>query len=354
MSEEFWRWVKSGPSVAAKGVQVTLPNMNYSQSGPVALNPKFQHQINLLKTFLSSQEKKFILTMDRLDEVFQNTEASKNLLVGLLISVKSFNTLDRNAKTLVFLRSDIYRSLVFSEKDKYTAEKLSIVWNHESIFALISKRISESVKIKGILISDPQDAWIRAFPEFVPARAYAGKKNSFDYICERTFMRTRDLILFCRLAKKSAERNGHFAISPDDIKIAENEYSKEKVDLVTSECKPFFSSIEKVLESLRGQKTKYSKIELFKLFLSIQPDAEEIIRKCVESNILGVMRGKKKAPVYYFEDSSIVNALTGLDPNEPLLVFHKAIFEGLSMYPPRAAQEPIELTPLEVDPAPHM
>ncbi len=45
--------------------------------------------------------------MDRLDEVFQNTDASKNLIVGLLISVKSFNAMNKNAKTLVFLRSDI-------------------------------------------------------------------------------------------------------------------------------------------------------------------------------------------------------------------------------------------------------
>ena len=55
MSEEFWRWVKSGPTVAAQGVQVKLPNMNSSQSGPVALNPKFQHQITLLKTRVSEK-----------------------------------------------------------------------------------------------------------------------------------------------------------------------------------------------------------------------------------------------------------------------------------------------------------
>lgn len=247
--------------------------------------------------------------------------------------------MNKNAKTLVFLRSDIYRSLVFSEKDKYTSEKLSIVWDQDLISAMISKRISESVKLKGVIIDDITNAWWRAFPKSVPARGYDGKKDSLDYICERTFLRPRDMILFCRLAKRSAERNKHSSILPDDVKIAEKEYSKEKVDLVTSECKPFFPAIEKVLEALRGQKTKYSKAELLQLFSSVQSDPEETIRKCVEANILGIMSGKKKAPVYYFEESSIVNALTGLDPDEPLLVFHKAIHEGLSLYPPRTAQE---------------
>src|SRR5581483_6857667 len=98
---------------------------------PQAITPAIVGSLyDVLAVILDHQS--VLVALDRLDDSWDGDSESRSLLTGLIKASKELN--DRFARRseslriLVFLRSDIYDSLAFDDKDKHRPTEQHIAW----------------------------------------------------------------------------------------------------------------------------------------------------------------------------------------------------------------------------------
>jgi len=153
---------------------------------------------DLLSAVLGHQ--RVTVALDRLDDSWDGQDGSRSLLIGLIKALKELN--DRFAlrqdalRVLVFLRSDIYDSLLFDDKDKHRPTEQHIVWTPELLKELVDRRLPD-----GITAS-----------ELFEAGEMRGSIAPFNYIVKRTFFRPREVLQF--LAECIHQAGDHAVKSP--------------------------------------------------------------------------------------------------------------------------------------------
>jgi hypothetical protein len=127
-----------------------------------------------------------VVTLDRLDDSWDGSEKSKQILIGLLKASKEINdnyageTRQKGLSVLVFLRTDIYEGLRFDDKDKHRAIEEHIVWEADLLRRMIDERLPDGVTVDDL---------------FEPGEM-RGSILPFNYIVKRTFLRPREVIQF--------------------------------------------------------------------------------------------------------------------------------------------------------------
>ena len=71
---------------------------------------------------------------------------------------------------------------------------------------------------------DPRDTWPMIFEDRIDG------VSTFDYVVERSLMRPRHLLRFCREALIRANNRRHLFVSVDDILHSEEQYSGQLID----------------------------------------------------------------------------------------------------------------------------
>jgi hypothetical protein len=71
--------------------------------------------------------------------------------------------------------------------------------------------------------------WGKVFDEQI------GSEKVPDYIIDRSLLRPREVLQFCRLAAEKADQRRHEKITAEDISDAENEFSRWKIDDLSNE-----------------------------------------------------------------------------------------------------------------------
>lgn len=98
-----------------------------------------------LKTLLIEEwpdDLKVRILIDRLDDSWDATEESKNLIIGLLKAANEINAIFKsNIIITIFLRSDIYDTLIFDDKDKLRQYEETLFWNNDNLKAVVCERI---------------------------------------------------------------------------------------------------------------------------------------------------------------------------------------------------------------------
>ncbi len=94
---------------------------------------------------------------------------------------------------VVFLRDDIYQMLQFERKNKITENNVSTVeWDLRgdslTLRALMERRFGE------VFYRDGTAAWNEVFDD---RREMPGRQSKYKHICDRTFLRPRDMIKCC-------------------------------------------------------------------------------------------------------------------------------------------------------------
>jgi len=188
-----------------------------------------------LATLISRQDK-YLILFDELDLGLDLADEDYNLrLIGLLLAAREVSLWAKQnglqVAPVVFLRSDIYRTLSFSDKNKLHENHVRVIeWKedksgHSSLLDLMNQRI----RIRFELPSSVEDPWSLVFDEIGKMR---GTQHKCNYIIDRSFMRPRDIIKFCNLALTQAQvrlaeiglETG--SIISEDIHGAREEFSK--------------------------------------------------------------------------------------------------------------------------------
>ena len=296
------------------GVKTHWISFNFKETNIVATPLRIIDEIKSLLHNEWPQGKQMRILIDRLDDSWDASKESEQLIIGLLKAANELNAIFSGKIIItIFLRSDIYDNLFFDDQDKLRQNEETLYWNSDDLKAVVCERVRVSL---GLNEPDNNKVWQNLFSP----KAYRSRASAEKYIIDRTFKRPRDIISFVRFAIEVAVRNGHSIIETNDTRIAEEEkYSQSKYKDLIIEYQKQFSYIKDLLDSLSGSLHKLFKDELLKRLecfiennkLHVQP--VQILRHLFIWGVIGVKR-QGRAGVkqrggahfrYYYDDPSI-------------------------------------------------
>jgi hypothetical protein len=140
----------------------------------------------------------YFVCFDQLDLGFSTTEPQyAQRLTGLLVAARDLQRAATSAakklSITVFLRDDIYSLLQFEDKNKITETSLATVeWGtsdgESTLKRLMERRFGQVFRGEDIV------PWEDVFDE---NKQMPSRQTKYAHICDRTFLRPRDMIKFC-------------------------------------------------------------------------------------------------------------------------------------------------------------
>jgi hypothetical protein len=116
------------------------------------------------------------ILIDRLDDSWDASDESKNLIIGLLKSANDINAIFSGKITVsVFIRSDIYDTLFFDDKDKLRQNEETLFWDNEELKDVVCERVKVSLVLKN---ADNAEIWRNMFSSEI----YRSKAKPEKYI----------------------------------------------------------------------------------------------------------------------------------------------------------------------------
>lgn len=199
----------------------------YAQERILKGSHEISHAIQKVIENLYFQEKKFIIFLDGLDDVLNNSEYNPDIIAGLIRAANSINThfLKKtfNFKINILIREDIFslcRDPNMSKIERDSALHLS--WEisgdplESDLIGLVSKRMESCLGCENSF----SKVWSDLFPPYIGM----GAKPSLEYVLENIIYRPRDILqFFVEIQKKYT--NGRM-ITPEKLQEALTTYSE--------------------------------------------------------------------------------------------------------------------------------
>jgi energy-coupling factor transporter ATP-binding protein EcfA2 len=307
---------EAGFESSQKNTQVDTAEILEKFEGKVEELLKVVDQVNL------------VVLIDKIDEVWNSTEESELMIIGLINAIHTLNSCLQKTSILLFLRSDIYDSLRFNDGDKIRTPEERITWSDRDLKQLITTRGKVSAELD---IENIDSLWRLFFEEEVE------HEDSFKYILNRTLKRPRELIQFCNLALTMAQDNGHQKILQKDVLSAEGQYSNWKLNDLASEFLVQYPYLKDVLTLFQGFRASFAKNELDsryqetqKKLTRIYPElhsssSNSIIQTLFNIGFLGAKINGNE--IYFYDDSKIIL------PQHESIVVHPAFHLALGIKP---------------------
>lgn len=260
--------------------KIALSQLSASIAGNNRRGPLVGQQIDQTVSDVkkSLQQKKYVIAIDNLDEGWTNKEEARTYLAGLILAAKELSRLS-NLSITIFMRTDMFRVLetAYQHMDKFRQSIEYIEWSPTSLARLISLRIQKHF---GITNESNDMTWKRLFPIKMENHFI-----TYKHITERTFLRPREIIQFCRLIIDTAAKFKKYKSDTRDIRDAEIQYSDWKLNDLSGEYSAYYKNVDKLLECFR-RKTPYFKDHELKAevekavktsrFMSVDNDPEKI------------------------------------------------------------------------------
>lgn len=285
------------------------------------------------------REQKVLLELDRLDDSWDGSEPSQQLLIGLLKASKDLN--DRfgsgegGLRVLAFLRSDIYDGLHFDDKDKHRPLEEHILWDTDGLREMLSKRLPEQIQADDLFETGEM----------------RGSIKPFNYIVKRTLLRPREILQFVELALKQAGSEAT-EISKDAIRSAEPLYSSWKVEDLKQEFAKGSEDFGELLEALRQEVHRYESLEDLARVLSKKAGdvidrigSRRALEILFEASVIGIRLRGSGSPRFKSEDPQL--AL----PSEGAVYVHQSLYKGLNIIEARRPTDRDDQPPVDEDDA---
>jgi energy-coupling factor transporter ATP-binding protein EcfA2 len=167
---------------------------------------------SVVKISNASDVQPLYLHFDELDRgITELSDARKEMIIGLVLAAKEtnkyLNDAGLNMKSVVFLRTDIWEQLKFSDKNKISQTNSDkIEWDDESLLGLMNKRIQ-------VKLGD-QHNW-----ETIDDGKRIKRQQKWKHIIDRSFMRPRDVISFMNLLLETVKK-----LEEEEIIVFENRH----------------------------------------------------------------------------------------------------------------------------------
>ncbi|MBD5540049.1 MAG: hypothetical protein HDR00_02475 [Lachnospiraceae bacterium] len=286
---------------------------------------------------------KYYIIFDELDEDykdFKNQEEKENyfdLITGLFKAVQdvkaTFSDEKYNIFPVVFLRSDIFNLITYSDKNKWSDSIIRIKWTEEKIKSLITHRLNVVMGTQDIPF---QECWKILFGKFeIRVGTRKTKKiSTFNYISRSTQNRPRDYIRYFQECSRLALGRHSLIFKPGIIKMADNEFSEymksEIVDEIYSVL-PEYEEIFAILSQIRKQTfwptefaSKYD--QLVKEAVIPNRDAEKVLKILFDFSVIGNVPSIKNQSIYKYEnDSARFNF-------KERIIIHRGLYKALQIF----------------------
>ena len=291
----------------------------------------------------SIDDSNYYILFDELDEDYKyfKTETERenyfDLVTGLFKAVHDIKTLFKNNKLnvypVVFLRTDIYELITYSDKNKWSDSIINLTWTPEKIKRLLTYRLN-IVLNESTLSFD--ECWNKLFSR-KPWWIGSNKKkriNSFEYMLRSTQNRPRDFIKFFQECAKQVLENNKALVNQQIIRLADSEFSEymrnEIIDEIYSVL-PEYNDVFSILSQIRKQTfdpqefvDKYD--EMVKKGDIQNRGAEKVLTLLFEYSVIGNAPSIKNQSIYKYEKN---NARFNFREK---IIIHRGLFKALQIF----------------------
>jgi hypothetical protein len=247
-----------------------------------------------------------VIKVDRLDDGWDATPDSQSLIIGELKAARAINQqlhrVGLPAPVITFLRSDIYDTVKFNDKNKMATTIERLEWPNTRLMDVLARRVVASLGV------NPEDAWSAVFSD-AEMRQRAKPQR---YFLRRTMGRPRDVIAFAIHCRDVAMEKRHAIVETADIYDAEDRYSQHLLAELSDELHKQLPELENLLETLRelGRMTftlgEWTEAAHRRSPALTESDAKEQLGILYEASVIGVARigGSKGGSQHVFNYSA--------------------------------------------------
>ncbi|MBT9313395.1 P-loop ATPase, Sll1717 family [Leptothoe kymatousa] len=228
------------------------------------------YSLEEIKTLLPSLQAvlnntKIKILIDELDKGWDNSEDAKFFLAGLFQATQKLNLISPNLRVYISIRQELFDNIpqIYEDAQKIREDVEVIRWGRNELLELIGRRIVHSFPQAARL--DAPKLWQSVFV----AQMQSSCTETLDYIIDRTQLRPRELLQFCKLCAEHIEYSlAGRRIDEGAIAAAEEYYSEQKTRDLASEYRFQYPHLLDVFEIFRGKRSHYDKEDLDYLLLA--------------------------------------------------------------------------------------
>lgn len=201
--------------------------------------------------------------VDELDKGWDNSEDAKYFLAGLFQAAQKLNLISPNLKVYISIRQELFDNIpqIYEDAQKIREDVEIIRWGKAELIELIGLRIAHSFpelqQFNGVR------QWNSIFVSQISSH---NNEESVDYIVDRTQLRPRELLQFCKLCIEYYQEGKR--IDECTIFAAEEVFSEQKIKDLASEYRFKYPNLLDIFEVFRGHHSHLSKEELEYILLA--------------------------------------------------------------------------------------
>ncbi|MDQ1046826.1 P-loop ATPase, Sll1717 family [Streptomyces sp. V4I2] len=200
---------------------------------------------------LDSRQNFTYVVIDDLDRDWVDEKLTNALVRCLFRAVLDLQRVT-NLKVVVALRTNIFEHLDFGhrsggQEEKFRSLALRMHWTPGELKDLATERLRAA--------ASKHDQAFNSIHDILP-RTNRTRGDALEYMLQRTLMRPRDIIAFFNEALSFSSGN---QLSWDDIRKAEEPYSRERVLALRDEWKTSYPEIDKIFYLFEGATLPLSK-----------------------------------------------------------------------------------------------
>lgn len=195
---------------------------------------------------------KFMIILDQLDENWLSGEIEEysKVLINLLNVCRNISTdesVNKFFKIVPFMRSDIYHSLRFNDKNKLFQDSAIVIsWNNESLDSMFYQRVKKYAPTE-FTLNDTKKSGVLFEVDFVRQGT-----PPFHFITRRSFFRPRDVIVYFNKIGDIHRENKTGLYTSKELYDAAVEASTSVYNEIIDEWSNQFPEIEKLLGVLQS------------------------------------------------------------------------------------------------------
>ncbi len=205
--------------------------------------------------------------IDELDKGWDNSDDAKYFIAGLFQATQKINLISpKNLRIYISIRQELFDNIpqIYEDAQKIREDVEVIRWGRNELLELIARRIAHSFPESEKLTAGKR--WKAIFV----SKMASSNIDSLDYIIDRTQLRPRELLQFCKLCVECLDYSlVSKRIDERAIAAAEESYSEQKTRDLAAEYRFQYPALLDVFEVFRGQKAHYNKDDLDYVLLSI-------------------------------------------------------------------------------------
>jgi hypothetical protein len=300
----------------------------------------YKHDVARLRsdviTYLRFKESLWLL-FDNIDKGWPTHGIRREDLIIVRTLVEATRKMERElshqnieARTLIFLRNDVFELLVEETPDRGKEAQASVDWTDPDL-------LREVVRRRLVFSGLPRQQQFDGLWRQVCVSHVYGEESS-QYLIDRSLMRPRSLLDLINHCRSSAVNLGHTRIELNDVEKGLSLYSTDLVREIELEIRDIFPEAEDILYGFVDVPSRLSEVELREIFRAcrLTPEQEpRMLEILLYYGVLGLVRDDGEIDYIYSVnyDMRLLKGRHRKVANGPIFAINPAFWPGLGIRP---------------------